>query len=318
MLRLLHSLFGDGGKPGSYPDSLVKAAIERAVDGTDPWLRGVSGYRKKLRPAVLRAIDHVVALVDSLTPPLSLAPGSFDSDPRLLVFFVSSDDMQALLDGDPTLADYRREAREVAPRSVALLAMEKQEKTFFGAALSGEVVQRDVLQTAVGFQSHRLIDPAASEDQTRRQLKRRAFDHLLGLALRRIAGVKQEREQLERHRALLQAKLDLLSRGGWGFDRADAAGAPDVASVEAQLRGIESQLLELGRDDRVLEVYLEIVADVLGRPEEHLWMEQETLITDRMGIKRSEAVGDAREVTLDVLHNAEGRSLVVALVELCG
>jgi hypothetical protein len=52
MLRLLHSIFGSEQK-GSYPESLVREAIERAVEGTDPWLRGVSGYRRKLRPAVM-------------------------------------------------------------------------------------------------------------------------------------------------------------------------------------------------------------------------------------------------------------------------
>jgi len=316
MLRLLQTLFGDGDKPGNYPESLVKAAIERAVDGTDPWLRGVSGYRKKLRPAVVRAIDHVVSLADGLSPALTLAPESFGRDPRLPVFFISSEHLQNFLRSDPTLAEFRRQAGEVSSRTVALLAMEKREKAFFGAALSGEVIQRDVLQTAVGFEAHRLIDPATTEEECRRLLKRRAYDHLLGLALGRITGVKQERRQLERYRTLLQAKASLLHRGGWGFDQGDIQKPPDVAAVEEQLRQIEAQMLELGRDDRILEVYLEIVTEVLGKPEEQLWMEQERLVVDQMGIKRSEAAGDAREINLDVLHNAEGRSLVVSLVEL--
>ena len=70
MLRLFKSIFQKDDAPGRYPDSLVREAIERAVDGTDPWLRGLSGYRRKLRPAVVAAIDHVIALVDGLQPPL--------------------------------------------------------------------------------------------------------------------------------------------------------------------------------------------------------------------------------------------------------
>ena len=46
MLRLFQSIFGKSATKGSYPESLVKAAIERAVDGTDPWIRAVSGYKK--------------------------------------------------------------------------------------------------------------------------------------------------------------------------------------------------------------------------------------------------------------------------------
>ena len=73
MLKLLQSIFG-GVTEGNYPKSLVTAAIERAVDGTDPCLRAISGYKKKLRPAVLRSIDHVVSLVDRLPVPIVLCP----------------------------------------------------------------------------------------------------------------------------------------------------------------------------------------------------------------------------------------------------
>ncbi len=47
MLRLLQSIFGLGDTTGGYPEDMVRKAIERAVDGTDPWLRAISGYRKK-------------------------------------------------------------------------------------------------------------------------------------------------------------------------------------------------------------------------------------------------------------------------------
>src|SRR5512146_2030680 len=95
MLRFLQSIFG-GVEEGRYPESLVKAAIERAVDGTDPWLRAVSGYKKKLRPAVVRAIDHVVALVNALPPPIAVGLKSYDSDPRFKAFFMSTAEMRQI------------------------------------------------------------------------------------------------------------------------------------------------------------------------------------------------------------------------------
>lgn len=91
MLKLLQSIFG-GEKQGNYPELLVKLAIERAVDGTDPWLRAVSGYKKKLRPAVLRAMDHVVGLVDRLPPPMPICLDCYADDPRLKRFFISETD----------------------------------------------------------------------------------------------------------------------------------------------------------------------------------------------------------------------------------
>jgi hypothetical protein len=317
MLRFLQSIFGNVTK-GRYPESLVNEAIERAVDGTDPWLRGVSGYKKKLRPAVLRAIDHVVALVEGLPPPLPAGLASYGDEPRLKAFFISTNEMRKVLGSDRNLAEFLKGPGSALPQVIALLAMEKREGVTLGAELAGEIVMRDVPQVTVTFESHRLIDPSGSEIETRRQLMRRAFDHLLSLALRRLTVVKTERKDLERRRLLLQSKLNLLQRGGWGFDEASGAGGLDVTGLEERLGQIEAELQQLGGDDRTLNVYLDIVIDVLGRPDEHLWSGQETLIVDRLGIKRNEAAYDAPELTLDVLWNAEGRSLVASLVTLSG
>jgi hypothetical protein len=317
MLRLLQSLFG-GAKVGNYPESLVKEAIERAVDGTDPWLRGVSGYRKKLRPSVVKAIDHVVALVDALPPATPVSLDSYSNEPLLQTCFMTRAEMQKVFGRDRDLAAYLKGAGSAVPQVVALLAMEKQESVTLGAELSGEIIIRDVPQATVTFEFRRLLDPAATEAETRRNLMRRAFDHLLSLALRRISAVKTERETLERHRSLLQSKLDLLQRAGWGFDDKGPGERLDIPALEGNLSQIEGHLLELGGDDRMLEVYLDIVSDVLGRPEEHLWSKREIIIVDRMGIRRTETAPDAPELTLDEFCNAEGRSLVMSLIALSG
>ena len=317
MLQLLQSLFG-GAKEGNYPESLVKEAIERAVDGTDPWLRGVSGYRKKLRPSVVKAIDHVVALVDALPPAIPVSLDRYSDEPLLRTCFMSRAEMQKVFGGERNMAAFLKGPGSDAPQIVALLAMEMQESVTLGAELSGEIIMRDVPQAMVTFEFRNLMDPAATETETRRHLKRRAFDHLLSLALRRISAVKTERETLERHRMLLQSKLDLLQRAGWGFDGMVSADSMDSATVEENLSMIESQLMELGGDDRMLEVYLDIVSDVLGRPEEHIWSKRETIIVDRMGIRRTQTAPDAPELTLDIVCNAEGRSLVMSLITLSG
>ena len=317
MLKFLQSIFGTVDK-GRYSEALVKEAIERAVDGTDPWLRGVSGYKKKLKPAVIRAIDHVIALVEGLPPPLAAGLANYDDDPRLRTFFMSTAEMRKVYATDRNLAEFRRGPDGDVPQVIALMFMEKREGVTLGAELSGDIVMRDVPQVTVTFEGHRLIDPTGDEGKTRRQLMRRAFDHLLSLALRRIAAVKSERQDLERRRSLLEAKLNLLQRGGWGFDETAAAQGLTVAGLEEGLGQIEAQLLELGGDDRILELYLNIVVDVLGRPEEHIWSRKETLIVDRLGIRRSQSAFDAPELTLDVLWNAEGQSLVASLVALPG
>ncbi len=317
MLKLLQSIFG-GVTEGNYPEWLVKAAIERAVDGTDPCLRAVSGYKKKLRPAILKSIDHVVSLVDRLPVPMTISRNSFGDVPRLKAFFVSPDDMQKTFARDQNLAAYLRGAGETPLQVFALLAMEKRENTILGNEISGELVMRDVPQVSVSFEAHRLVDPTGSEEDTRRQLKRRAFDHLLSLALMRISIVKSTREQLGRHRELLQAKRNLLERGGWGFNDSDSSEKLDVTGVEKQLADIEASLLELGGDDSMFDTYLNILVDVMGNPETYLWASQETLTLDSMGIKRDQGAFNTSELTLNELFNAEGRTLVVALVALPG
>lgn len=316
MPRFFHLKFGAAA--GGYPDALIKEAIICAVDGTDPWIRAVSGYKRKLRPAVERAIDHVVALVDALPPAIVLDTGNYDSDPRLRTFFISTADMRKILHDDPDLGHFRRGQDKALPGLNALLVMEKQEKTILGAELSGEILLRDVPQITVSFERHRLFALAGNEEETRHQIKRKAFNHLLSLALDRISSVKTERKNLERYRALFQSKLSLLRRVGWGFDERDAENGLALDDLEKRLDRIQTELLELGGEDRMLKLYLDIVIDVLGRPEAHIWATKETLIVDRMGIKRRVAAGDAPEVTLDIIRDAEGRNLVVSLVTLPG
>ncbi|QWV91718.1 hypothetical protein KP004_10775 [Geomonas oryzisoli] len=315
MLRFLHSIFRRGTKAGAVPDALVNKAIERAVDGTDPWIRAVFGYKKKLRPAVLHAIGHVVSLVDGTGPVLTLDPQRYDEDTYLRTYFISAAEMGQFLERDPGVAQLRGTRGNGRHAATGLLLMEKQERLILGAEISGDLVLRDVPQVTVSFEAHRILDLNGKEEETRYQLKRRAYDHLLRIALGRITEIKTRRGNLEKHRTLLDSKLSLLSRGGFGFDPRTGA-ATDVAGLEQQLAKIEAQLLEIGKDDKMLEVYLAVVADVLGHAEEYLWVGKETLVVDRMGIKRKEPGPEARKVNLDVLCDAEGRKLVVSLVNI--
>jgi len=317
MLKLLQSIFGKE-KQGEYPESLVKEAIERAVDGTDPSLRAVSGYSKKLRPAVLRAIDYVVTLVNSLPSPLPVSFADYGDDPRIKNFFLSASDMKNVLSKDRSLIGFLQGPDGDAPRIIAMLAMEKEERGSFGAALSGDIVIHDVPQVTVSFDAHRLVDPTEDEVKTRRLLMRRAYDHLLGLALKRLAFVKAERGDLDRRRKLLQAKLNLLSREGWGFDATAASETVSAADVEEKLGQIEAQLNELGGNYGEHAAYLQIVADLLGKPEEYLLGKSETIFVNRMGFKQSEEAFDAPGLTFTQLRNAEGRNLAVLLVAFQG
>jgi hypothetical protein len=316
MLRLLHSIFGYGETKDGYPEDIVRKAIERAVDGTDPWLRAVSGYRKKLKPAVLRAMDHVVTLVDALPPPVIMSRESYRDDPRVKALFISTAEMREVFGKDRSLAEFLLGPKANSPLVTALLFMEKMENRILGVEMSGDTVMRDVPQVTVCFESHRLLDPAADEAETRLRLKRRAFDYLIRVALQRISAAKSERKDLERRNALVRAKLDVLRRAGWGFTEDESSPDDTIGGLEENLRHIEAHLSALGSDDRMLASYLDIVIGVLNRPEEHLRGGKETLIVDRMGIKREQVSSNATELTLSTLCDSAGRCRVSQLISL--
>jgi len=308
MLNLFHSIFKGTEQSGDYPKELVEVAIERAVDGTDPWLRGLSGYRRKLRPAVLAAIDHVVALVDGLAPPRLATRDGYSRDPLLQAMFLSANQMDQVLHKLVT-------TQPVINGAVcALLVTDLEQRRIFGAGLQGNTVVRDVAQVTVSFANHRLLDPSGEEGETRHLLKRRAFDHLLKLALRRMAATRELREDLDKRLTLLQAKHDALQQGNWGFDADRQHKQAEIAALDSQLVEIESQLQHVGTDDQSIEVAMKLLVDVLGQPQQSIWMSRVPLVVDRMGIKRATASDDAPELILEQLRDADGRSVVVTLL----
>jgi hypothetical protein len=319
MLQLFRSIFGSAEEPTPHPAELVNRAIERAVDGTDSRLRALSGYQKKLRPAVVHALDHVIALVDGLPPVLDLTARGFGTDPETTAYFVSLEHLHEVLERDATFNQWLDSAEGAAADGiVVLLLMTLVERKVLGIALEGDTLRHDVAQTTISFSSHRLIDPARTENETRRLLKRRAFDHLLTLALAGIGAVLADRGELERQRDLLRRKRAALAAGRWGFDENGNGRPPDPHTLQRQLEDIESQLSTLGAGPGLLTAHLGRLIDVLMQAERHLWAERSSLVVDRMGIKQVAATELAPELNLTGLHNSSGQVLIARLIRISG
>jgi len=177
-------------------------------------------------------------------------------------------------------------------------------------------LRHDVAQVTVGFGKHRLLDPTGAEDETRRLLKRRAYDHLLSLALAAIAGAQGERVELERERDLLRSKLAALAAGHWGFGDDEGEGADaapsDPQALQRRIQGIDAELGKLSTGK--LQTHLDLVAEVLSEAPKNLYGETLTLCVDRQGVKQAQPTPLAPPITLTLLHNAAGRSLVVRMV----
>ncbi len=315
-MKLFQSIFGGGETVGRYPETLIGEAIERAVDDTDPRLRLVPGYRKRLRKPVVHAIDQVIALVDGIPGPVSAGVDGYRNDFRLAALFASADEMLQVFSRDKALSEYLFSVEGRGAEGVtALLLARREEKNILGMDLVGDQVRCDVAQVSVSFSGHRLVDPRTSEAESRRLLKRRAFDHLLTLALTDITESRVERADLIRQRDLLQRRLRTLNRSGLTFERPEAD-QPDEATLQAELDTVTEELGKLGADEGVLKTHLEVVAERLQDAERQLWSEEIRLCLGPMNIRRDPDYPSARQIVLQELHTARGERAVMLPVAI--
>ena len=310
-MKLFQSIFGGRETVGRYPEGLIEMAIERAVDGTDPRLRLVSGYRKRLREPVVHAIDQVVSLVDGIPAPVVAGRNGYRSDFRLAALFASTEDMLQVFVCDRTLSDFLSTAEGRGGETVtALLLAGREERNILGMDLVGDQVRRDVAQVTVSFSGHRLLEPRISEEECRRFLKRRAFDHLLALALGQITEARVERADLTRQRDLLERKLQAMKRGTLSFDRPEA-GRADEAGLQAEIDAVSRQLEELGADAGVLKAHLEVVAARLGEAERQVSSQEVDLCLSPMNVRLEPGDPAGRRILLQELQNARGERAVM-------
>lgn len=290
MLHFLSSVF-TAKREGSIgaDKALIERAIERVVDGTDPRLRGLGNYRKRLRGAVERAVTHVIDAVDALPEPAEISRQAYSADPRLRAFFVSASHLQEIIGDCKTVKDYLSSVTGPLPDEIfGLLSMEWKEKKVLGMQLSGDTLQRDVSQVTVRFFNHRYLGPAGSEADARRQVKIRGFDYLVELALERIVATRSKRVELEQQQRLLKRKLEAMKAGNWGLETMLAeseTGHLDYTALESEIDTVEKQLLELGSGPVNLEAVYQAIDETLGRPADWIAVREVTLSLDQMLIK---------------------------------
>ena len=90
-------LFGPGQTGGVVLDErqreIIDRVIEFVVDNTDPRIRVVPRYKKKLTPAVMRTAQHLAGIIRALPEHLELSRDRWSDDPRLNAFFASAGDI---------------------------------------------------------------------------------------------------------------------------------------------------------------------------------------------------------------------------------
>jgi len=322
MLNFLSSLFTpDTGESDGLDKSLIERATERAVDGTDPRLRALGNYRKQLREPVELAVRHVIELIDSLPEAVPLSRQGYSADPRLRAFFASNDHLQEVLGGFSVISEYLQDLPGLKPDEIfGLLTMEWKERNTLGMERQGDRVRKDVAQITVSFFNHRFACPADNEEETRLEMKKRAFDYLLKLALEKIQAGRGKRQELQREQRLLDKKLDAMRAGAWGLEAMFSTGeepAPNLDDLAAKIDAVESELLELGDASGGLEQSLEQLAEVLSQPAHWLYRDDVHLRLNHMGVKMDESSsGPVNDLQLIGLFSASGERRIVLPVRV--
>lgn len=320
MLELARAIFGGGRSEDERAhDALVELATERAIQGTDPRLVAISGYKKQLREPVERAIEFVQGLTPKLTQPLEVHRAAYASDASVHAFFGSTEQIQEIFSLSPSLREFLEEPENLLLTHVfAGLAMQRAEKKVFTPQLVNGVMQRDVPGMTINFSEHRIVIPAASEEDLHREFEERTFMTLVECALERLASIQDRKKDLERERALLRTKLRGLKKRALGMEpllAGEHVAAGSIPAIEAELDAAEAELQTTAAGIGTLEQHLEQVKRVLGNPQEHVQLEQATTRITPMGFAAREGSSEpVAEVSYAEIHVAGSPSFVGRLV----
>lgn len=291
MFQFLNSLFtASAERPAGVGNELIEAATDRVIEGTDRRLKALGSYRRQLRKPVEKAVVYVIDLIAELPEPVEISRRTFGSDPRLKAFFASFDHMQEKVGGAKTVEAYL-EQTPVGDNSklYGLLSMQWEEQNRLGMVLQDDRIQRDVQQTAVNFINHNYVGPSVSSEEAVMNMKKRAFDFMIEIALERIIANRTRYTQLEQQQLLLKTKLKAMKAGNWGLEemlRPETSGAKDLSPLEAEIDAVERELAKMGARHEVLDKNLQIIKHTLGKPDALLALRSIALELDSMNIKK--------------------------------
>ncbi|MDH3830537.1 MAG: hypothetical protein OEV12_07560 [Gammaproteobacteria bacterium] len=275
----------------SLSDSRAAAVlntIESVVDGTDSKIRLVHGYRKKLGNIIQSSLEFSDDIVNRIPSPLEVSSSTFVSDPHVNAFFTNVADLQSVFSHSSEIQDYMAEPHEDSAGCCALLCMRRTEKTVMGMELSGDRLNKDVLQVAVNFSDHRIYSPAPNEPKARHGLKQCLFQGLVTNTLERIMKLRLASHRLQNKQQMLHARLR-RNRQKIKKIKQDTGTDNNLAhAIEAtglELREVEEQMLNTPL--MTPQALLEQVVDVFSNPGEFIKMRKIPLRLNKMCIKIS-------------------------------
>ena len=299
---------------------MIDLAIDLTVTGTDPRLRMLRAYKKRLRDAIEVAVEYVDKVIEGMPAPVEMSSKTFSLDPQINAYFASVQEFQHELSNNQLVQTFARHLENAKDEYVYLgLAMDMAKKNVFVPALKGEVVQRDVARTAVNFSGHRYVDPSHSEQSLRRKIKERVFMTLVQCALEELSGTKQQKIELQQQRNILRAKLAQLKSHALGLEPLTQSiehGEVNYEKLKTKLAETESSLKKISASIATLDEYLEIIKAVMGNPARHIKVENTSLRITRMNLLASiEDEDPGEEIIYTYFASSDGKKAVGRLIK---
>lgn len=292
--------------------------IERMVSDSYPSLRQVSGYREQLQGPAENALGHIKTLIGAIPGPFRLSAAGWDKDSLTHALFVSPDEIRSLLKKCAELTAFFRKSGSKS--ATALLTATKKERTAFGTALEGEILRRDVPFTAVEFYDHRVIAPAGTEGEHRRELVHRGLHVLASNALQEFIQSTSIREELEAQHRILDYKLKILQTRERRMECLLAgvcSSDPEAGEARKLLMEIDKQLMELEQGSGTPHDFLKKLEKVLAEPGNFLTEKPITMNLDWMGMKQNDSsTVTGRAINLSELEMPDKLKRIAVLVDI--
>jgi len=264
----------------------IDEALERLM-ALHPHLRLARQYKSRLGAAVAASLKYFDDLVAHVPPAREASAKAWAVDPCIRAFFVTPQDVARVISRSADLrAHFERNIE--APEAYAVLGMEMTERHILGVGLEGETLRRDVPKTTFSFSDHQVRMCGNTETELRQEIVRRLLDQLALEALARITEDKSRRDVLQRERALLKTRLQLLERQGAGIrsmvGSEAAPGADELTRLQAEIESNERNLADLGLQSEGLNRELETLRKVLAEPFRHIYVPSRRVRLDQANV----------------------------------
>ncbi len=292
--------------------------VDAVVEAVDPRLCMVTGYRRRLVPALREAIRVIDAQFASLPEPLEVSRAQWSREPLLRAAFTTPDAMQQLFDGHRPLRRFLAGAEARGAEAIyAGLGMSLDIDKRFGHALQGDTVQRDVAQTALSLGDHRLSAFATSAAQLAESVRQRVLQDLATRATQAVFGSRMRKERLGEERIKLQMRLRLYEqevRGLAGLWHDEEVITRHAQELREELAATEDELESLRDSAADIGDFLEMTVAVFAGMEFDVRLESREVYVDAMNLCHAGPGEGINTLSLTVAHVARRPPRVIRLL----